>query len=103
MTSKSTSNAQQAIALRYDGEQSPYIAAKGYDKLAQHIIEQVKQQGGLIHQDPVLAQYLNSFELGDHIPEELYLIIAELIAFSWYLNGKNPPGWEGFEKIDVTA
>ncbi|OBU38287.1 EscU/YscU/HrcU family type III secretion system export apparatus switch protein [Photobacterium phosphoreum] len=103
MTSKSTSNAQQAIALRYDGEQSPYVAAKGYDKLAQHIIEQVKQQGGLIHQDPVLAQYLNSFELGDHIPEELYLIIAELIAFSWYLNGKTPPGWEGFEKIDVTV
>ncbi|WP_283597610.1 EscU/YscU/HrcU family type III secretion system export apparatus switch protein [Photobacterium phosphoreum] len=103
MTSKSTSNAQQAIALHYDGEQSPYIAAKGYDKLAQHIIEQVKQQGGLIHQDPVLAQYLNSFELGDHIPEELYLIIAELIAFSWYLNGKTPPGWEGFEKIDITA
>ena len=103
MTSKSTLNVQQAIALRYDGEKSPYIAAKGYDKLAQHIIEQVKQQGGLIHQDPVLAQYLNSFDLGDHIPEELYLIIAELIAFSWYLNGKTPPGWEGFEKIDVTA
>ncbi|WP_279152586.1 EscU/YscU/HrcU family type III secretion system export apparatus switch protein [Photobacterium iliopiscarium] len=103
MTSKSTPKAQQAIALRYDGEQTPYVAAKGYDKLAQHIIEQVKQQGGLIHQDPVLAQYLNSFDLNDHIPQELYLIIAELIAFSWYLNGKTPPGWEGFENIDITA
>jgi flagellar biosynthesis protein len=51
MKSKSTPKAQQAIALRYDGEQAPYVAAKGYDKLAQHIIEQVKQQGGLIHQD----------------------------------------------------
>lgn len=103
MAIKSTSDPQQAIALRYDGKQSPYIAAKGYDHLAQHIIEQVKQQGGLIHQDPVLAQYLNSFDLNDHIPQELYLIIAELIAFSWYLNGKTPPGWEGFENIDLTA
>ncbi|MEC6821961.1 flagellar biosynthesis protein FlhB [Photobacterium sp. NCIMB 13483] len=103
MTNKTTPNAQQAIALRYDGEQAPYVAAKGYDKLAQHIIEQVKQQGGLIHQDPILAQYLNSFDLNDHIPQELYLIIAELIAFSWYLNGKTPPGWEGFENIDITA
>ncbi|PLC59809.1 EscU/YscU/HrcU family type III secretion system export apparatus switch protein [Photobacterium carnosum] len=103
MTIKSTSDPQQAIALRYDGKQSPYIAAKGYDQLAQHIIEQVKQQGGLIHQDPVLAQYLNSFDLNDHLPQELYLIIAELIAFSWYLNGKTPPGWEGFENIDLTA
>ncbi|MEC6813966.1 EscU/YscU/HrcU family type III secretion system export apparatus switch protein [Photobacterium toruni] len=103
MTNKTTSTAQQAIALRYDGEHTPYVAAKGYDKLAQHIIEQVKQQGGLIHQDPMLAQYLNSFDLNDHIPQELYVIIAELIAFSWYLNGKTPPGWEGFENIDITA
>ena len=103
MPTKPKSASQQAIALRYDGEHSPYVTAKGFDHLAQHIIEQVKQQGGLIHQDPVLAQYLNSFDIGDHIPEELYQIIAELIAFSWYLNGKTPPGWEGFENIDINA
>lgn len=92
-----------AIALKYDGEKSPYITAKGHQQLAEHIIEQVKQQGGLIHQDPVLAQYLNSFDIGDEIPQELYLIIAELIAFSWYLNGKTPPGWEGLEDIDISV
>ncbi|MCG3862529.1 MULTISPECIES: EscU/YscU/HrcU family type III secretion system export apparatus switch protein [unclassified Photobacterium] len=95
--------ATHAIALKYDGEKAPYITAKGHQQLAEHIIEQVKQQGGLIHQDPILAQYLNSFDVGDEIPQELYLIIAELIAFSWYLNGKTPPGWEGLEDIDVSV
>ena len=92
-----------AIALKYDGEKSPYITAKGHQQLAEHIIEQVKQHGGLIHQDPALAKYLNSFDVGDDIPQELYLIIAELIAFSWYLNGKTPPGWEGLEDIDISV
>jgi len=91
---------KRAIALHYDGQQTPSVTAKGYDQLADHIIEQVKQQGGLIHQDELLSDYLNNLEVGDEIPENLYRIIAELIAFSWLLNGKTPPGWEGLTGID---
>jgi len=29
-------------------------------------------------------------ELGDSIPQELYLTIAEIIAFAWNLKGKFP-------------
>ena len=94
MTSK------RAIALHYDGYQTPTVTAKGYAQLAEHIIEQVKQQGGLIHKDEALSDYLNALEVGDEIPEPLYRIIAELIAFSWLLNGKTPPGWEGLTGID---
>jgi len=93
-------SSKKAIALTYDGQQAPHVSAKGFEHLAEHIIEQVKQQGGLIHKDEVLAQYLSQFEIGDEIPEALYQIIAELIAFSWYLNGKTPPGWEGLKSID---
>lgn len=91
---------KRAIALHYDGALAPTVAAKGYDQLAEHIIAQVKQQGGLLHQDPVLSDFLNNLEQGEEIPESLYRIIAELIAFSWALNGKTPPGWEGFSGID---
>ena len=31
-------------------------------------------------------------ELGDSIPQELYLTIAEIIAFAWSLKGKFPAG-----------
>ncbi|MEB2519125.1 flagellar biosynthesis protein FlhB, partial [Pseudomonas sp. YuFO20] len=30
--------------------------------------------------------------LGDSIPQELYLTIAEIIAFAWNLKGKFPEG-----------
>lgn len=90
---------KSAIALHYDGQQTPTVVAKGHSQLAEHIIEQVKQQGGLIHQDKALSEYLNKLEVGDEIPENLYRIIAELIAFSWLLNGKTPPGWEGLSGI----
>ncbi|WP_299016226.1 EscU/YscU/HrcU family type III secretion system export apparatus switch protein [uncultured Photobacterium sp.] len=93
-------NDKRAIALHYDGYQTPTVTAKGYNQLAEHIIEQVKKQGGLIHQDEALSEYLNQLEVGDEIPESLYRIIAELIAFSWVLNGKTPPGWEGLSGID---
>ncbi|MCW8328205.1 EscU/YscU/HrcU family type III secretion system export apparatus switch protein [Photobacterium sp. SDRW27] len=93
-------NNKRAIALHYDGQGAPNVAAKGYNHLAEHIIEQVKKQGGLIHQDEALSEYLNNLEVGDEIPENLYRIIAELIAFSWLLNGKTPPGWEGLTGID---
>ncbi|OAN18589.1 flagellar biosynthesis protein FlhB [Photobacterium jeanii] len=92
---------KSAIALHYDGYNTPSVTSKGYQGLAEHIIEQVKKQGGLVHQDPVLAEYLNELEVGDTIPEQVYLVIAELIAFSWVLNGKTPPGWEGLDKINV--
>ncbi|ELR65086.1 FlhB domain protein [Photobacterium marinum] len=91
---------KRAIALHYDGYQTPTVTAKGYNHLAEHIIEQVKKQGGLIHEDEALSEYLNQLEIGDEIPESLYRIIAELIAFSWVLNGKTPPGWEGLSGID---
>jgi flagellar biosynthesis protein len=31
-------------------------------------------------------------ELGESIPQELYLTIAEIIAFAWNLKGKFPVG-----------
>lgn len=93
----------RAVALSYDGYNTPYVSAKGYDDWAKEIIELVKAQGGLIHQDPALADYLNNLEAGDNIPPALFVIIAELIAFSWVLNGKTPPGWEGPVSVNETV
>lgn len=86
---------KSAIALRYDGINAPQVSAKGYDELAQRLIEEMEKQGGLIHSDETLMNWLAALEVGDEIPPPLYLVIAELIAFAWYLDGKTPPGWEG--------
>ncbi|MNP09674.1 hypothetical protein D3C76_1017880 [compost metagenome] len=44
-------------------------------------------------------------ELGDSIPQELYLTVAEVIAFAWNLKGKFPVGQDpdgGIVERDIT-
>jgi flagellar biosynthesis protein len=43
--------------------------------------------------------------LGDSIPQELYLTVAEIIAFAWNLKGKFPVGQDPVAEVaekDVT-
>ncbi|MDD1792431.1 EscU/YscU/HrcU family type III secretion system export apparatus switch protein [Enterovibrio sp. ZSDZ42] len=88
-------NPKAAIALRYDGVNAPQVSAKGYDALAEKLIEEMEKNGGLVHSDEALMNWLSALEIGDEVPESVYLVIAELIAFAWYLDGQTPPGWEG--------
>lgn len=83
-------NASQAIALSYDGEQAPTLAAKGNDELAQAIIQLAIQAQVPIYENAELTQWLSKLELGDEIPQGLYLTIAEILAFVYKLEGKEP-------------
>jgi len=47
-----------------------------------------------IYENAELVRLLARMELGDSIPQELYLTIAEIIAFAWNLKGKFPAGME---------
>jgi flagellar biosynthesis protein len=82
-----------AVALQYNGKNAPTIVAKGHGELADEIVALAREHGVLIHEDEALNQLLRQMELGDQIPKELYLIIAELIAFSYVLQGKFPEQW----------
>jgi flagellar biosynthesis protein len=83
-------NAKQAIALSYDGKQAPTIAAKGDNELAQAIIELALQAQVPIYENAELSQWLSKLELGDEIPQSLYITIAEILAFVYKLEGKEP-------------
>lgn len=83
-------NAKQAIALSYDGKTAPTIAAKGDDELAQAIIELALKAQVPIYENAELSQWLSNLDLGDEIPEALYLTIAEILAFVYKLEGKEP-------------
>ncbi|WP_042142907.1 MULTISPECIES: EscU/YscU/HrcU family type III secretion system export apparatus switch protein [unclassified Pseudoalteromonas] len=86
---------KSAIGLLYDGKSVPNVTIKGFGDFADHIIEQAKDKGVLIHEDKMLADTLKQLELGQEIPKELYIVIAELIAFSYVMQGKFPTGWQG--------
>ena len=83
-------NASQAIALSYDGEKAPILAAKGNDELAQAIIQLALQAQVPIYENAELSQWLSKLELGDEIPQALYLTIAEILAFVYKLEDKEP-------------
>ncbi|WP_275659045.1 EscU/YscU/HrcU family type III secretion system export apparatus switch protein [Shewanella sp. Isolate8] len=88
----------QAAALRYDGKSAPQITAKGEDLVAEEIIAIAKEAGIYIHQDANLSNFLQKLEIGEEIPKELYLLIAELIAFVYMLDGKFPERWDNMHK-----
>ena len=91
-----------AVALQYDGKNAPTIVAKGHGELADEIIALAKQHGILVHQDDELSKLLAQLELGEQIPPQLYIVIAELIAFSYVLQGKFPDNWHNIhQRIDL--
>ncbi len=93
MSEKEQKQPDVAIALHYDGENAPRIAAKGRAELAERILALAEEHGIPLHEDPELVAVLAQIPLGDEIPETLYLVIAEVIAFAYMLTGKRPPGF----------
>jgi flagellar biosynthesis protein len=103
MTDKTSKRPKQksAVGLKYqqsnqdvlikDG--APTIIAKGFGDLADEIIALARQNGVLVHEDPYLSDFLATLDLGQEIPDQLYHVIAELISFSYVLQGKFPDSW----------
>ena len=79
-----------AVALTYDGTKAPRVTAKGRGHTAEKIIDLAKEHNIPLHTDVMLVNVLSKISLGDEIPRELYLAIAEVIAFAYLLRGKRP-------------
>lgn len=78
-----------AIALKYEeGSPAPVCVAKGLDHMAQKIREKAKEHGIPIVENPPLARALyRSVELDRPIPSELYLAVAQVLAYVYRLRG----------------
>jgi flagellar biosynthesis protein len=75
-----------AVALSYQpGQHAPQVVAKGYGLMAQRIIEQARGAGVFVHDSPELVNLLMQVDLDDHIPEQLYLAVAEVLVFVHFL------------------
>ena len=79
-----------AVALNYDGVNAPSVTAKGQGLVAEQIIELGKSHKIPLHTDPALVKVLANIPLGNEIPRELYLAIAQVIAFAYAISGKRP-------------
>ncbi|MBU0973104.1 MAG: EscU/YscU/HrcU family type III secretion system export apparatus switch protein [Proteobacteria bacterium] len=85
---------KKAVALKYDKQKddAPRVAAKGQGRVAEKIIELAKKHHIPIKDDPDLIEVLSSLELNEEIPSEIYVAVAELLAFVYSANaGKSSP------------
>lgn len=82
-----------AVALKYEPQKkpAPYVVAKGADYMAERIKEIARQNRVEVVENKPLAQTLyHSVDIGDVIPPELYKAVAEVLAFVYNLQGRNP-------------
>ena len=82
-----------AVALQYDGENTPVVSARGMGPIAEQIIEIAQQHGVPLQRDDELVEILAQLDTGAEIPENLYRAVAEVIAFAYILSGKFPRNW----------
>jgi flagellar biosynthesis protein len=72
----------QVAAIEYDARNGvPRVIAKGQGTIADQIIQCALEHGVPIREDVPLTQLLNTLELGEEIPPELYLAVAEIITW----------------------
>ncbi|HEX2584041.1 MAG TPA: EscU/YscU/HrcU family type III secretion system export apparatus switch protein [Steroidobacteraceae bacterium] len=79
-----------AVALHYSGRGAPRVLAKGGGLVAENIIKIAKTHGIPLDEDAALASALSRVDLNREIPRELYVAVAQVLAFAWYISGKRP-------------
>ncbi|WP_026300852.1 MULTISPECIES: EscU/YscU/HrcU family type III secretion system export apparatus switch protein [unclassified Thioalkalivibrio] len=80
----------RAVALEWDRRQAPRITASGAGVTAEEILRIAEENDIPLHQDAALTEALAQVPLGEEIPEELYVAVAEVLAFVFLLAGITP-------------
>ena len=79
-----------AVALRYDLDPShvPKIVASGRGELAESILAAAFAAGVKVRKDADLTELLAAMELGEDIPAEAFVAVAEVLRYVFEANGK---------------
>lgn len=80
-----------AVALAYaPGDAAPRVVAKGRGLIAEEIIARAREHGIFVHESPELVALLSQVDLDDRIPPQLYVAVAELLAWLYRVEQKTP-------------
>lgn len=93
MANPQNKQAREAIALAYSQtDAAPRVVAKGKGLIAEQIIARAKEHGVYVHESPELVALLTQVNLDEHIPTELYMAVAELLAWLYRIeHGESVP------------
>lgn len=77
---------RSAIALSYaDKDRAPIVVAKGYGAVADSIVRRAQESGLYVHGSPELVKLLMQVDLDSQIPPQLYVAVAEILAWLYRL------------------
>jgi flagellar biosynthesis protein len=83
----------KAVSLQYKKGRNaaPKVTAKGQGWMADSIIKMAQENNIPIREDKDLLHLLSEIDVGQEVPESLYKVVAELLAWVYKLN-QNYPG-----------
>ena len=77
---------RSAVALTYaETDSAPRVVAKGHGLIAEQIIARARESGVYVHESPELVSLLIQVDLDQRIPPQLYVAVAELLAWVYQL------------------
>lgn len=82
---------KSAVALAYgQADAAPRIVAKGRGLIAEKIISRAREHGVYVHESPEMVSLLMQIDLDQRIPAQLYVVVAELLAWIYRLESGQP-------------
>ena len=93
MKKQKNNDLKSAVALAYTKtDAAPRVVAKGRGVLAENIILRAQENGVYVHESPELVSLLMQIDLDQRIPPQLYVAVAELLAWLYRLESGTPAG-----------
>ena len=83
------SQSKKAVAIGAKGFASsdvPKILASGRGDMAQKILDWADEQGLTVERDADLAELLVHLNLGDSVPEDVFMAVAEILYYVYEVN-----------------
>lgn len=93
-----------AVALKYaPGATAPTVVAKGRGLVADEIIARAQEHGIYVHESPALVALLAQVDLDQHIPSQLYVAVAELLAWLYQVERGEAPRFKPSAGESITG
>lgn len=97
MAKRQADSLKSAVALAYSQtDAAPRIVAKGRGLIAEQIISRAHEHGVYVHESPELVSLLMQIDLDQRIPPQLYVAVAELLAWIYRLESGQPAAAPAF-------
>lgn len=91
MARRKNDSLKSAVALAYsETDAAPRVVAKGHGLIAEQIIARAHEHGVYVHESPELVSLLLQIDLDQRIPPQLYIAVAELLAWLYRLESGQP-------------